>query len=171
MFRSPLSQTAWLSHSRRLADSNRCINPLAVEAQSQKRLGSLSLADFVTGTPAALTAEETSPIREVTHPLASHHLGGARVRRPNCTFGHLADLARGPSLASAALVVASGVLHSPVRVGGLASRRDRLDGRQVAVFRGDAVSRQHLAVSRGCRSAFRVVAARAALPRLSGVVA
>lgn len=123
---------------------------------------------------ASSTREDPFPLKEIDYSRCRDHRGGRRLSgaaRPycSCSFRNLADVGCGPSLASRRLVDARGVVCSPARVGGLASRRHDVDWCRVAVLRRDAVPRLDVAVGRRRRVAVVVVTAGAAVPRVQGV--
>lgn len=175
---------AWLSRSRRLADSNCCNIRLAPERWSRKgtstdfvtrRQGVLVTAggdiqrDYACSTASVTTAGAAlSPFLEVRSASARPHRGVAHragAARPRCPLEHrLADLAGSPSLPLPSRLAARGVLRSSARVCRLASRLARLGGCAVTVRRRDAVPPGDVGERRRPPGTVAVVSARAALP-------
>jgi hypothetical protein len=114
--------------------------------------------------------EAMQTISEVTHSRSSYLRGGLPDRRPSSTVRHsLAHVARSSRLARAAVVAQAGVLHSPARVGRLASRLGGLARCAVPLCGRFSVHAAHVGVGRWSRRAVAVVAARAVLPGVDQV--
>jgi hypothetical protein len=114
---------------------------------------------------AAARGEEASPQIGETYSCCRLHSGGLRLRgvaRPNSSFRHLvADVAGCASLPFPERLASSGVLHSPARVGGLASSLGGLARRSVSLCGRDAVHAGDVVERGRPRGAVAVVAQRA----------